>query len=497
MGLYRLLAELHERVLEHLSSTRDLGRASCVCRAWRAGDSPVERVLRRRIKARGGAVSAALPPVAKYSMTHQLCLLDSISAAQAASGVMSLAYEASAAVDGHGRLCVWGRLDSSAEEAEDDESSAEEAEDDEASAGENTDPIFSFQEPTVMQTARVERVSFGGHHGYGHILALTDTGEVLSFGNGRNGKLGHGDAEDQREPKVIETLRGVRVVAIAAGCYHSMVLTDEGVVLSFGRGWYGMLGHSDWEDQHVPKVIEVLRGSTRVVAISAGDRHSMLLTDEGVVLSFGLGNWGRLGHGDCKTQLVPRVIEALRGTRVVAIAAGSAHSVVLTDEGAVLFFGSGVSGQLGRGDQIKPKAIEALRDVRVVAIAAGEHSMVLTDEGAVLSFGQGSHGYPLGYLRGRKLGDGEEEDQPVPKVIKALRGTRVVAIATCDRHSMVLTDEGTVLSLGYESNGPLGHGGKKNQCTPKLIAGLQAYRSLKQPAGSYPDKQPKPTGGSA
>merc|ERR1711977_276848 len=90
MGLYRLLAELQERVLEHLSSSRDLGRASCVCRAWRAGDSPVERVLRRRIKARGGAVSAALPPVAEGSMTpvtHRLCLLDSISAAQAVSGV--------------------------------------------------------------------------------------------------------------------------------------------------------------------------------------------------------------------------------------------------------------------------------------------------------------------------------------------------------------------------------------------------------------------------
>ena len=64
MGLYRLLAELQERVLEHLSSTRGLGRLACVCRAWRAGDSPVERVLRRRIKARGGAASAALPPVA-------------------------------------------------------------------------------------------------------------------------------------------------------------------------------------------------------------------------------------------------------------------------------------------------------------------------------------------------------------------------------------------------------------------------------------------------
>ena len=143
MGLYRLLAELQERVLVHLSSTRDLGRAACVCRAWRAGDSPVERVLRQRIKARGGAASAALPPVDVDSpspMTHRLCLLDSIGAAQAVSGVMSMGSTSSAAVDVDGQLCVWGEL---------------------RSAAHNTEPIFSYQTPTVMQTDRVECVSCG------------------------------------------------------------------------------------------------------------------------------------------------------------------------------------------------------------------------------------------------------------------------------------------------------------------------------------------------
>ena len=61
-------------------------------------------------------------------------------------------------------------------------------------------------------------------------------------------------------PRVIEALRGVRVVAVAAGCGHSLVLTDGGTVLSFGQGEDGKLGHGDQEDQLVPKVIEALRG---------------------------------------------------------------------------------------------------------------------------------------------------------------------------------------------------------------------------------------------
>ena len=60
--------ELIDRVFKHISSVRDLGRAGCVCRAWRAGDSPVVHALRQRVEGRGGAVSAALPPVTTASM---------------------------------------------------------------------------------------------------------------------------------------------------------------------------------------------------------------------------------------------------------------------------------------------------------------------------------------------------------------------------------------------------------------------------------------------
>ena len=390
--LLDLPGELIERVFVHLTSTRDFGRAGCVCRAWRAGDSPVVHVLRQRIKERGNAVSAAAETA---SATHRLCLLDSIGAAQTALGVISPGRGMSAAVDADGHLRAWGELGTS-------------------DSLPGALPISRYETPTVVHTARMERVSVGRDH----ILALTDEGEVLSFGSGYAGRLGHGDKEDQLMPKVIEALRGTRVVAIAAGSFHSMVLTDEGEVLSFGLGRVGRLGHGDGEDQLVPKVIEALRG-VRVVAIAAGGVHNMVLTDEGEVLSFGLGEDGQLGHGDRASLVEPKVIDALRGERVAAIAAGLNHSMVLTDEGEVLSFGAGGDGRLGHGNdgaqsRCAPKVIETLRNVRVVAIAAGyKHSMVLTDEGEVLSFGDGHAG---------RLGHGDEENQLVPKVIAGLHG---------------------------------------------------------------------------
>ncbi len=239
IGLYRLSAEMQAHVLVHLSSTRDFSRASCVCRAWRADGSPVEQALRERIKARDGAVPTALPGAG--TMTQRMCWFELLRDARMASGVISLGDDASAVVDADGHLCVWGEIDDP-----------------------ETELIFSHMTPTVVQTARIEQVSVGSKH----ILALTHTGEVLSLGQGKDGQLGHGDEEDQRVPKVIEALHDTRVVAIVTGYGHSMVLADEGEVLSFGSGGPGQLGHGNAEHRLMPTVIEALR-DRRVVATAA------------------------------------------------------------------------------------------------------------------------------------------------------------------------------------------------------------------------------------
>ena len=51
-------------------------------------------------------------------------------------------------------------------------------------------------------------------------------------------------------------LGGVRVVGVAAGAIHSIALAADGRVFTFGRGWYGRLGHGDEENQLTPRVVE-------------------------------------------------------------------------------------------------------------------------------------------------------------------------------------------------------------------------------------------------
>jgi len=313
--------------------------------------------------------------------------------------------------------------------------------------------------PSPVGDERAVSVSAGVYHS----LALAADGAVWSWGRGGFGRLGHGDQQSQWQPKKVEAFAGQRVIAVSVGYAHSLALTADGAVWSWGSGGSGKLGHSNQQDQLLPKKIEALAGR-RVVAVSAGGDHSIALTADGAVWSWGFGGWGQLGHGDEQNQWQPKKVEALAGQRVVAVSAGGGHSFALTADGAAWSWGSGGFGMLGHGDeqdQLLPKKTEALAGRRVVAVSAGNHRLALTSDGAVWSWGNGAFG---------ELGHGDEQDQLLPKKVEALAGQRVVAVSAGREHSLALTADGAAWSWGGGEHGCLGHGDHlSNQLLPKKI----------------------------
>ena len=168
--------------------------------------------------------------------------------------------------------------------------------------------------------------------------------------------------QSQLLPKKVEAFAGRRVVAVSAAGSQSLAITADGAVWSWGGGTVGRLGHGGLQDQLLPKKIEAFTGR-RVVAVSAGEDHSLALTADGAVWSWGAGEDGRLGHGDQQNQLLPKKVEAFAGRRVIAVSAGAIHSTALTADGAVFTWGKGEAGCLGHGEdlsnQLLPKKIEA------------------------------------------------------------------------------------------------------------------------------------------
>lgn len=167
-------------------------------------------------------------------------------------------------------------------------------------------------------------------------MALSSEGHVYSFGEGEDGKLGHGDRLTYDKPKLIEALLGTEIVDVACGGHHSAAISSAGLLYTWGKGRYGRLGHGDSDDQLKPTVVMALQGYKVVdVACGSGDAQTLCITDDDNVWSFGDGDYGKLGRGGSDGCKVPMKIESLAGLGVIKVECGSQFSVALTRSGAV------------------------------------------------------------------------------------------------------------------------------------------------------------------
>ena len=104
----------------------------------------------------------------------------------------------------------------------------------------------------------------------------TEGGGVYTFGQGEDGRLGHGDEENQLAPRRVPAagFNGERVVMVAAGSGHTVALSEVGHVFTWGNSEDGQLGHNDLETQLAPRHVEPGRfGAEKVVFVAAGAFH--------------------------------------------------------------------------------------------------------------------------------------------------------------------------------------------------------------------------------
>ena len=249
----------------------------------------------------------------------------------------------------------------------------------------------------IAKVSVAESIAFGHASYTSNALVVAVDGRVFSWGSGGI-VLGHGDEEDQLVPKEVATLRGTPIADIAIGRESAAALAVDGALFTWGSGFLGVLGHGDMVSQWLPSQVWELRG-TPVVDMALGATFMLAVTADGAVFSWGGGEFGRLGHGDEEDQWAPKEVEVLRGTPIAAVSAGAAHSLALSQGGAVFSWGYGNVGRLGHGDDADhhvPKHVEALWEMKVAAVSAGSsHSLAVTEAGAVFSWGWG-HGGRLG-----------------------------------------------------------------------------------------------------
>jgi len=303
--------------------------------------------------------------------------------------------------------------------------------------------------------------------GSGHTVVLTGEGEVYTWGRGDDGRLGHGDNGWKYVPRLTHSLAGQVITHVTCGSYHTAAVSSKGNLFTWGGGMYGKLGHGNESGHSTPKRVDSLVGLA-VVDIACGSRHTAIVTSRGCLYTWGDKENGVAGHGDTEGhQYTPKLLERLSGKRVVQLSACGFHTGCLTDAGEVYTWGEGKFGRLGHGAERNchsPRLVETLLGKRPVQISCGGfHSAVVTADGKMYTFGGGEHG---------QLGHGDKVNKVKPTLVKDLDGVFLTQITCGWSHSVALTSSHEVYTWGNGDHGKLGHGCGKKVSTPQLVEKL-------------------------
>ncbi|KAM3875257.1 uncharacterized protein ACN63O_000311 [Diretmus argenteus] len=300
-----------------------------------------------------------------------------------------------------------------------------------------------------------------------HTLLLTEDGDVLSSGLNSNGQLGRTVRNSNNAPGRVEGIGGV--VTVACGQDHCLAVVAPGHVYSWGAGADGQLGICPTCPSKcaTPSKVPIpLPVHVPVVQVACGNSHSLILTKGGDVFSWGLNSHGQLGLGkEVPRQPTPALVQSLIGVAVTQISAGGDHTLFLTLPGLVYCCGANKAGQLGV-NRVDEKGrfnicmVPALRPLGVSFISCGAaHSAVLTKDGKVFTFGAGSHG---------QLGLNSTANKLIPTLVQGMNGP-ASQIACGSHHTLVLGSSNQLWAFGSGVKGQIGTGDSEGSLTPTLV----------------------------
>jgi alpha-tubulin suppressor-like RCC1 family protein len=298
-----------------------------------------------------------------------------------------------------------------------------------------------------------------------HSAAVTTDGDLYTWGDGFCGQTGHGDKRPQLEPKQVTKggLEDECVASISCGARHTLCVTEDGEVFSFGLGHFGVLGRSFTPFDHDADAAVVQLGGDEVlplvgVAAEAAAADAVPQVDDrppeeqgaAAELLAHLDRIANLKLEDSSDQCIPMVIDSLQGVTIIGASAGHRHSILLDDQGGLYTFGAGNSGALGHGDnhsQAYPvKLMEFVNEnVKIMQMSAGvDISMAVSTTGDV---------YAWGKTDGGRIGLGMASGIvtiPRPVVVPSPTGEPVKAVdVDCGYvHSIIVDLNGTIHICG-------------------------------------------------
>ncbi|XP_055231538.1 X-linked retinitis pigmentosa GTPase regulator isoform X2 [Gorilla gorilla gorilla] len=203
----------------------------------------------------------------------------------------------------------------------------------------NTFHVISF----FTSEHKIKQLSAGSNTS----AALTEDGRLFMWGDNSEGQIGLKNVTNVCVPQQVTI--GKPVSCISCGYYHSAFVTTDGELYVFGEPENGKLGLPNQllGNHRTPQLVSEI--PEKVIQVACGGEHTVVLT-ENAVYTFGLGQFGQLGLGTFLFETSePKVIENIRDQTISYISCGENHTALITDIGLMYTFGDGRHGKLGLG----------------------------------------------------------------------------------------------------------------------------------------------------
>ena len=215
--------------------------------------------------------------------------------------------------------------------------------------------------------AGVVRLALGDQHS----IILQEDGSVWSTAVTSEG---HIPSDGKRFTRIIPS----GATDADAGIGYSIALMHDGSVWSTSKSSAGPLGDEIMASEHALSFVQMIPGAT---GVAAGGYHSVVVTRHGRVRAMGWNKYGQLGDGST-TDRNRFFVVISHGKKVLAVAAGDIHTVVLKEGGSLWATGRNDNGQLGDGSMMDRTAFSKVTTSGPAAVGAGGyHSMVVPETG--------------------------------------------------------------------------------------------------------------------
>ncbi|MDR0746336.1 MAG: hypothetical protein LBE89_00395, partial [Helicobacteraceae bacterium] len=247
---------------------------------------------------------------------------------------------------------------------------------------------------------------------------------------------------------------------------------NDGKVYATGDNEYGQLGLGNDTNKTSFTEVASLSGKN-IIALSAGSYHSLALSSNGKVYATGDNEYGQLGLGNDTNKTSFTEVADLNDKNITAIFAGDYHSFALSDDGKVYATGLNEYGQLGLGnttDRNTFTEVSSLSGKTITALSAGNlHSFALANDGKVYATGENHIG---------QLGLGDTTNRNTFNDVTDLSSKSITALSAGNQHSFALSSNGTVYATGWNNKGQLGLSNNIDKNTSTEVTSLSGITSI-------------------